>query len=60
MQCILVRTWLVLVFALDLENVKKVGRGCVDLNQVLVILGSRIGKIGHLELVWSLDEQDKR
>jgi len=46
---------LVLVFALNLQDIEKVGRRGVDLDQILVIPGHRIWQIGDLELFGSLD-----
>ena len=44
------RTGLALVAALDLENVEKVGRRGVDLDEILVILGSRVRQLRDLEV----------
>lgn len=44
------RTRLVLVFALDLQNVKKVGGGGMDLDQVLAGLGLGVGQIRDFEV----------
>lgn len=38
-------TRLVLVFALDLENVKEVGGGGVDLDEIGVVFGGGIGEV---------------
>lgn len=47
-------TRLVLVFALDLENVEEVGGGSVDLDDIFIWFRPGIGKVRHLELVRSL------
>ena len=47
-----------LVFALDLENVKEVGGGGVDLDQVLIVLGRRVRQLGDLELLGALKVGD--
>lgn len=43
-------TRLVLVFALDLENVEKVGGGRVHLDEVLVVLGHGVWDVRDLEV----------
>jgi len=48
------RTRLVLVFALNLEDVKEVGPRGVDLDQVLVWVGDRIREGGDFEVLWAL------
>ena len=50
----LLLTGLVLVFPLDLEDVEEVGRRCVHLDHVLVILGRRIGDVCDLQLLGAL------
>ena len=49
-----IRTWLGLVFALDLEDIKEVGGDSVDLYQVLVGLGNWVGELYDFELGWGL------
>lgn len=48
------RTWLMLIFALDLEDVEEVGGSSVDLDEVLIGFGGRVGKVRHLELLGRL------
>lgn len=43
-------TWLVLVLSLNLQDVEKVGRRGVHLDEVLVFFGDRIGQIFYYEL----------
>jgi hypothetical protein len=47
-------TGLVLVFPLDLEDVKEVGTGGLDLDQVFIWLGYGVGEVGDPELIRSL------
>ena len=54
-RCVLTR--LVLVFALDLQDIKKVGRRGVDLDEVLVRGRLGVRKIRHPELMGSLERQ---
>lgn len=44
-----------LVFALNLQNVKEVGCRGVHLDEVLVRCGLRVWQLGHLELVRRLE-----
>lgn len=48
------RTRLVLVFSLHLENVEEVGGGRVHLDDILVVLGGRIGQLSDFELARAL------
>jgi hypothetical protein len=48
------RTWLVLVFALHLENVKEVGGRRVHPDEVLIVLGHGVWQVGDLELARAL------
>lgn len=54
-KCEVKLTRLVLVFALDLENVKEIGRSGVNLNQIFIWFGCGIGELGDFELVGRLD-----
>lgn len=47
-------TWLVLILALDLEDVEKVRGSSVDLDDIFVWFRPGIWKVRHLELVGSL------
>lgn len=43
-------TWLVLVLSLNLQDIEKVGRRGVHLDEILVVFGDRISQIGYDEL----------
>jgi hypothetical protein len=47
-------TGLVLVFALDLKNVKEIGCCGVNFNQIVIRPNLWIGKLGDVELAWFL------
>lgn len=48
------RTRLVLVFPLDLQNVKEVGRCRMHLDEILARSWLRVRQLGHFELVRAL------
>lgn len=47
-------TRLVLVFSLNLQDIEKVGRGSVHLDEILVLFGHGIGQIFYNELCRAL------
>jgi hypothetical protein len=47
-------TWLMLIFALDLENVEEIGGSSMDLDDIFVWFRPGIWEVRHLELVGSL------
>ncbi len=48
-------TRLMLIFALYLEDIKEVGGGGVNLDQVLIVLWCGIGEVNDLELIRALE-----